>query len=210
MPVFTGIGHEIDLSVADVVAHTSMKTPTACAAALVERVRTGHERAERTWSSIRELAPTLTRERDVALRTTAARVARLTEAGFQLASHRVDSAWGRAVDQSERRLADAEEAMDGVADQLARRPRHALDRAEHSAALAAALVQGVDPARLMERGWSITRTATGSVVRNASDVSPGDRLQTVLARGTVESEVTTTTPAGESQLVREDRDAHDS
>jgi exodeoxyribonuclease VII large subunit len=210
VPVFTGIGHEIDLSVADVVAHTSTKTPTACAAALVERVRTGHERAEGTWSSIRELAPKLTRERDLALRTTAARVARLTEAGFQLASHRVDSAWDRAVDQSERRLADAAEATDRVAEQLARRPRHVLDRAEHSVALAAALVQGVDPARLMERGWSITRTATGSVVRTTSDVSPGDLLQTVLARGTVESEVTTTTPAGESQLAREDRDAHDS
>lgn len=39
MPVFTGIGHEIDTSVADHVAHSHFKTPTACAAALVERAR---------------------------------------------------------------------------------------------------------------------------------------------------------------------------
>ena len=39
IPVLTGIGHEIDMSVADVVAHQSFKTPTACAVALVDRVR---------------------------------------------------------------------------------------------------------------------------------------------------------------------------
>src|SRR4029079_11577880 len=38
VPVLTGLGHEIDRSVADEVAHTSLKTPTACAAHLVQRV----------------------------------------------------------------------------------------------------------------------------------------------------------------------------
>ena len=38
-PVVTGIGHEVDRAVADEVAHTVFKTPTACAAALVERGR---------------------------------------------------------------------------------------------------------------------------------------------------------------------------
>ena len=39
VPVFTGLGHEVDRSVADEVAHTAFKTPTACAAALVDAVR---------------------------------------------------------------------------------------------------------------------------------------------------------------------------
>lgn len=34
-PVFTGIGHEIDTSIADIVAHTACKTPTACAQAVI-------------------------------------------------------------------------------------------------------------------------------------------------------------------------------
>ena len=37
-PVFTGIGHEIDQSVADLVAHTECKTPTACADEIIEYV----------------------------------------------------------------------------------------------------------------------------------------------------------------------------
>ena len=40
VPVVTGIGHEVDRSVADEVAHTALKTPTACAIAIVEQVRT--------------------------------------------------------------------------------------------------------------------------------------------------------------------------
>ncbi len=39
VPVLTGIGHEIDRSIADLAAHTTLKTPTACASHLVERVR---------------------------------------------------------------------------------------------------------------------------------------------------------------------------
>lgn len=39
VPVHTGIGHEVDVSVSDLVAHRAHKTPTACAAGLVETVR---------------------------------------------------------------------------------------------------------------------------------------------------------------------------
>lgn len=39
LPVFTGLGHEIDRSVADEVAHTALTTPTACAGALIEHVQ---------------------------------------------------------------------------------------------------------------------------------------------------------------------------
>ena len=39
VPVLTGVGHEVDRSVADEVAHTACKTPTACAQILVKQVR---------------------------------------------------------------------------------------------------------------------------------------------------------------------------
>ena len=39
VPVLTGVGHEVDRSVVDEVAHTACKTPTACAQILVDQVR---------------------------------------------------------------------------------------------------------------------------------------------------------------------------
>ncbi|MGZ4716900.1 MAG: exodeoxyribonuclease VII large subunit, partial [Acidimicrobiales bacterium] len=56
VPVLTGIGHEIDSSVADQVAHTACKTPTACAAHLVARARAFHDRADQIWAEIAEQA----------------------------------------------------------------------------------------------------------------------------------------------------------
>jgi exodeoxyribonuclease VII large subunit len=206
VPVFTGIGHEVDVSVADVVAHTSFKTPTACAAALVDRVRAGHELAEQAWISIGAAAPLLLRDRDHALRRTAARVARSTDARIHFALRQLDGAWTRAVHRSGQQLREADDRAAERAHQLAARSRRLTDLAEHDLALAAAVVNGADPARLMERGWSITRTSAGSVVRDVGDLSNGDRLQTVLATGTIESEVTQITPAGASP--REDHDSH--
>ena len=52
LPVFTGIGHEIDVSVADEVANRSFKTPTAVAGALIERVVTWVQATEAAWTSI--------------------------------------------------------------------------------------------------------------------------------------------------------------
>lgn len=51
-PVFTGIGHEIDTSIADEVACRAFKTPTACAAHVVELTRGFVDATEHAWSSI--------------------------------------------------------------------------------------------------------------------------------------------------------------
>ena len=51
VPVLTGIGHEIDSSITDVVAHRSFKTPTAVAAELVDAVRRFQLRVDEVWAS---------------------------------------------------------------------------------------------------------------------------------------------------------------
>jgi len=53
LPVLTGIGHERDESIADLVAHTRLKTPTAVATFLIDRLRTAEEYTEGLYDSIR-------------------------------------------------------------------------------------------------------------------------------------------------------------
>jgi exodeoxyribonuclease VII large subunit len=57
----------------------------------------------------------------------------------------------------------------------------------------AARTDAVDPVRTLARGWSITRTTAGTVVRRATDVAVGDELVTTLAEGSVTTTVTATT-----------------
>jgi exodeoxyribonuclease VII large subunit len=55
-----------------------------------------------------------------------------------------------------------------------------------------AQVRALDPVRTLARGWSITRTADGRVVRSTTDVAAGDEVVTTLAAGRVTSTVTAT------------------
>jgi exodeoxyribonuclease VII large subunit len=167
VPVITGLGHEVDRSVADHVAHTAYKTPTACAAALVERVR-------------QYTAAVAAAGRGIAGRTTMA---------VRLADQRIDHASARLQRESGAALVTAATRVGNAADRLAHRPPAALRQSESALDAVAARVRALDPASALARGWSITRRPDGSLVRAAAALTPGDELVTTLADGTVRSRV---------------------
>ena len=167
VPVLTGIGHETDESVADLVAHTRYKTPTACAAGLVDRVRAYCTRTDDTW----------------------ARVARRASESLGVHQRGVDAAAEAVVRSSRGALRGREADMALAARQLATRaPRVAHHAARHLDGLHAR-VWSLDPARTLARGWSVTRTADGVLVRSPADVAVGDRLVTRVADGELTSVV---------------------
>jgi exodeoxyribonuclease VII large subunit len=193
VPVFTGVGHEIDRSVADEVAHSAFKTPTAVAGALIAAVadaeaelegfavRLGASTDRRLAAAQHELADRLRR---------VARAARVADA--RATTHL------RALQQqlalgARRILRDETREWRRRRDRLGVAPHRRLTRAEERLAGADARLQASDPERLLARGWSLTRTADGEVVRAADQVTPGQSLRTTLATGTVTSTVTATT-----------------
>ena len=84
MPVLTGLGHEIDRSVADEVANISLKTPTACATELIERVEAYCRRTE-LWSDIATRSLAAGGHADARLAATAHRIAVRTRGALDLA-----------------------------------------------------------------------------------------------------------------------------
>jgi exodeoxyribonuclease VII large subunit len=188
LPVFTGLGHEIDRSVADEVAHAALKTPTACAAALVERVQAFQSAVEDAWTGIRHVAA-------MGLQSSSAGVASLAE-GIR---HRV----GAAVRRSDERLDDrvrrtrlgAQRVLERADVRVAagatslRRAAQRLDRPAQQLHHVEERVRLLDPATTMARGWSITRTVDGRTVRSAAELSAGDQIVTTFASGTARSRV---------------------
>ena len=211
VPVLTGVGHEIDRSVADEVAHTAEKTPTACAQLLVAHVTAHLARVEDTWAVIARLAQRDVLDHAAALRTRARRAERSVRACLAEADRRLDdratrarragvSATGRAEQRLGRdlgrltgasriQLRDATSATDALDRRVVARAPRALVEAERLLDGAEARVRALDPARALARGWSITTTADGQLVRSPSDVQPGDALITRLASGEVRSTV---------------------
>ncbi len=168
VPVITGIGHEIDRSVADVVAHTSLKTPTAVAAALAATVARYVEHVETQWHNITIVADATTRLAEKQLGSLARRGALAGREGLRLADERLTS---------------QAEVLPKLADRALRTANTELDHFD-------ARIRAADPAVLLKRGWSITKTSSGAVVRSVADVAPGDTLVTAIADGTIISNVT--------------------
>jgi exodeoxyribonuclease VII large subunit len=69
-----------------------------------------------------------------------------------------------------------------------------LERADDGLTARAARAAVHDPAAALARGWSITRTAEGRLVRSVTDVAPGTALVTTVADGTIGSTVQDTKP----------------
>lgn len=167
LPVFTGIGHEIDISVADEVASRAFKTPTACAAAIGELVQKFVEATEENWRGIADLATTQLHSAERRLSERAARVK------------------SRIIDALQR----ASTALSIASDRIRRRPTDVLIAAGRDIDAIGDKLRVLDPVNTMARGWSITRTMDGSTVRSSSQLSPGDVLVTSFSDGSATSTV---------------------
>jgi exodeoxyribonuclease VII large subunit len=211
VPVITGIGHEIDRSVADDVAHTEEKTPTACAALLVSCVADTHARVEAGWAAIARMATNelvhhdnrvrvhgaaLAREARAVLEGREARLARVADrsrraaqSGVHTAGLRIEGHRGRVAGAARAHLRASDSALSTLTARLVHRAPRALSELERSVAALEARARSLDPERTLARGWSITRGPDGRVVRHPADVASGDELTTQVAGGTLRSTV---------------------
>ncbi len=211
-PVLTGVGHEVDRSIADDVAHTAYKTPTACAAALVSRVRTYRDTVDGLWSEIARVAQLAVREQHDLVRMRARASARAARSSLRAASTDADNLATRLAREATHTAARAEHRLDRRRDRSARaahehltRGTARLDRSAHLVRtrvprqitgldrqldLTEARLRALDPTRLLARGWSITRRADGALVRSVHELAPDDTLITRVGDGVVHSIVT--------------------
>ena len=198
VPVFTGIGHEIDRSIADEVAHTAHKTPTAAAAAVVHRVRSFQAEVDDRAAAIQRAVHRSLRVASGRLDDRIARVARSGGRALDRQAASLDRAGTRAARGAARSLAAAEARLTAPARAAGDRARRALSAAERDLDGVAARVRAHDPQRALARGWSITTTADGALVRTTADAPAGTTLVTRVADGHVTSTATgaATDPSG--------------
>ncbi len=166
LPVITGIGHERDDTVADTVAHTKVKTPTAAAEFLINKVFD-------TASELENITRRMSDAVNNRMNAEKLRIERLTQklpSLFAVAKVRreqiLENLWNRAVT--------------GVSNVMTAQI-HKLELIEKSVAAA-------DPVIILKRGYTMTRL-NGRVVKGVADLHKGDRLVTSFADGTVESEI---------------------
>lgn len=189
LPVITGIGHDRDESVLDMVSHTRVKTPTAAAAFLIEHLQD-------VYSLIVEAEEDVIRCVTDRLQKDRLRIDRLIEllpkqlAAFLTAQH---ARLGRLIELLPRQIAACLTGQRGNLDLLAATMRSVLERRmlqeNHRMELLEHRVDAVNPEKLLQRGYSITRS-NGRVVRSPEQLKAGDEIETTMEKGTVKSVVT--------------------
>lgn len=210
LPVLTGLGHEIDLSIADRVAHTALKTPTGVGEFLVQRVavvdrrlrqieerlvarsreqlRHGEQRLHAAWQSIRSLAHRVAVLEERTLRLSDA-LRRSAQARLRSASAAVAGTRRVLARRAFVSLQRGRAAPERIASALTRAGRARLQEARTRLDGWSRLVEQLSPERTLSRGFSVTRTAGGAALRDAQKAPPGSRIETQLYRGRLVSRV---------------------
>lgn len=215
LPVVTGIGHEIDESLADLAADAAAATPTlAAATVLPDREAMREELAARASDLARAMQDVITDCTRTIERIIARPVLQSPTAALVPARARLDG-WMRSVQlAATTTVGKAARELDGIQATLARlEPRARVARlrstvdtlavrcnalAERRVGKASTLLdttagtlEALSPLGVLDRGYSITLGPSGQPVRRVRDAAPGTELTTLLADGRIGSTVTT-------------------
>ncbi len=166
LPVITGIGHERDDTVADAVAHTKVKTPTAAAEFIINRML---DTATTLENLTRRIADSISQRMNA------------ENMRIQQISQKLPSLFAMLKVRQEQKLENVwTRSVNGV--------RNLLVQGTHRVEMLEKSVSAADPALILSRGYSMVR-CNGHVVKSAGTLKAGDRMVTVFADGTVESEI---------------------
>lgn len=168
VPVIAAVGHEIDVSIADLVADRRALTPSEAGELVVPSARDLRDGLVNTAQRLRQVL------RD-----------RLEKVRLRLSAVEARSVIQRPMTLVDQRRMDCEL----LAERATRAVNLITERHRHSLKHIAASLQALSPLQVLSRGYSLTQTSDGRVLRNADDVKPGDVLKTQLASGVVYSNV---------------------
>lgn len=167
LPVITGIGHDKDISVTDMVAHTMCKTPTAVATLLAEL-------ADQELTTLESLAQQL---RDGI-------VVRINSERLYLERNTAELARSTAVTLNGWRM-----RLDNTEERLLSDTRQRLTEERRRLATADDIIASHSPEKILRLGFAIVRNSSGVAV-NATNTSEGDIVNIELKDGMIESKVT--------------------
>ena len=164
LPIITGIGHERDETILDMVSHTSVKTPTAVAALLIDNLKS-------VLDAINDAQVHLTNCVQHKLSTLSNQLTTIQETLPRLFSI--------VKTRQEARIEAIEAKFPMLVERRLTAEKHRLQLIEEK-------TKALDPRLLLRRGYSIT-LFKGKAVRNPQSLKAGDEIETHLEQGTIKS-----------------------
>ena len=166
IPIITGIGHDRDESILDMVSHTRVKTPTAAAAFLI--------------SHLKEVLDIIDASQERITRFALQKISNLKSQISNL-QEAIPRLFSIVKTRQESKIDLFEQRMHTSIDRRFISERHRLELIDEK-------LKALDPTLLLKRGYSIT-LHHGRAVKDATTLHPGDEIETRLAKGTIISKL---------------------
>ncbi|MEW6586880.1 MAG: exodeoxyribonuclease VII large subunit [Nitrospirota bacterium] len=188
LPVITGIGHERDDTVVDMVAHTKMNTPTAVAEFLLSGMSSFEERLVRAERTIMDRSRALLMEEHHRIQYLIQKVRHMVGARFgdemkriEISLHRLMHETTQNIDRNNNRLGLAVNSIVTGIRMLFLQQENRIKHFDHAVGL-------LDPINVLKRGYSITYFK-GKAIKDTEDLHEGDIIETKVCKGTFRSRV---------------------
>ena len=166
LPIFAGIGHDKDVSIVDMVAHTTCKTPTAVATTLVEMADEEYYILGQLAQQLRDTMAAVVATQRLGIERLANEVTRSAVVALNNATHTLDSAEASLAELSRRLIQDERSRLDMVQ----------------------AVVEGCSVESILRLGFSVVRDGEGKVC-SIDTLKHGDSVDITFAGGTAHAEV---------------------
>ena len=186
LPIITGIGHDRDESILDMVSHTRVKTPTAAAAFLIDHLKTVMDILNDSQEQILRLAQQKLTYYKTQFATVAEVLPRLFSNVKILQEARLEALNNRLILSSGSRLSTLNAQLSTLTEHLPILLDRRLMAEKHRLQLVEEKARSLDPTLLLSRGYSMTMK-DGKIVRDPKTLRHGDEIETHLEKGTIKS-----------------------
>ncbi len=188
LPIITGIGHERDESVLDMISFQRVKTPTAAAAFLVDHLTEVYARIEDAQEAIVNYVKRRLQVERMKFERLSTQIPTLFSLVKVRQSNRLDQLLNRLKAKAERIPADGLHRLEMLEARLKEPVARKLERELHRIDMLSQRAIAQDPERLLSRGYSIT-LKDGKSIKDASQLKAGDEIETRFAKGVAKAVV---------------------
>jgi exodeoxyribonuclease VII large subunit len=190
LPIITGIGHDRDESILDMVSHIRVKTPTAAAALLIDHLKMVLD----TINDAQESIVHLTRQKLTTLNARLLSIQEILPKLFSMVktrqTARLETLFSQMLSTMQQKMITQQNRIEAIESRIPMVISRSIMEKRHLLEMMEEKTKSLDPTLLLQRGYSIT-LHQGKAVKDASALTPGDEIETRLANGIIHSKIIT-------------------